>query len=156
MRTGAGTLAGMDTVVLLGIVFILAGLGFKLSAVPFHFWAPDVFEGAAAEVGAFLSVSSEAAALALTGRLLLPLVSTPDHEPLEAVQRTLGPAIAFFAALTATFGNLAAYPQNNLKRLLAYSTIAHAGYMLMGFAPLNQAGVKAVLFYLVAYVVMNL
>src|SRR5262245_23527995 len=156
MNTGAGTLAGMDTIVLLGIVFILAGLGFKLSAVPFHFWAPDVFEGAAAEVGAFLSVASKAAALALTGRLLLALSSGADRVPLDSVQRTLGPAIAFFAALTATFGNLAAYPQTNLKRLLAYSTIAHAGYMLMGFAPLNQAGAKAVLFYLVAYLVMNL
>src|SRR5262249_42119634 len=123
MGTGAGTLAGMDTIVLLGIVFILAGLGFKLSAVPFHFWAPDVFEGAAAEVGAFLSVASKAAALALTGRLLLALATNIDHVPIDAVQATLGPAIAFFAAITATFGNLAAYPQTNLKRLLAYSTI---------------------------------
>jgi NADH-quinone oxidoreductase subunit N len=156
MLTGSGTLAGMDAIVLLGIVFILAGLGFKLSAVPFHFWAPDVFEGAAAEVGAFLSVASKAAALALTGRLLIVLSSGTFLEPLEPVQKTLGPAIAFFAAITATFGNLAAYPQTNLKRLLAYSTIAHAGYMMMGLAPLNQAGLKAVLFYLVAYLVMNL
>src|SRR5207244_5052800 len=93
MESGAGTLAGMDTIVLLGIVFILAGLGFKLSAVPFHFWAPDVFEGAAAEVGAFLSVASKAAALALTTRLLLTLTSGLDLTDtlLLALQRGVAP-----------------------------------------------------------------
>src|SRR3954468_14790036 len=71
-------------------------------------------------------------------------------------QMFLGPSLVFFAALTATFGNLAAYPQTNLKRLLAYSTIAHAGYMMMGLATLSRAGAAAVLFYLVAYLFMNL
>lgn len=156
MRTGAGTLVGLDPLVLLGLVLVLAGLGFKLAAVPFHFWAPDVFEGASAEVGAFLSVASKAAALALTGRLLLVLTVDRFRVPIDAIQGTIAPAIAVLAALTATFGNLAAYPQTNLKRLLAYSTIAHAGYMLMGLAVLNYLGVKAVLFYLVAYVLMNL
>jgi NADH-quinone oxidoreductase subunit N len=156
MQTGAGTLAGVDMLVLLGLVLVLVGLGFKLAAVPFHFWAPDVFEGASAEVGAFLSVASKAAALALTGRLLFILTVDRFRVPIDAIQATVAPAIAVLAALTASFGNLAAYPQTNLKRLLAYSTIAHAGYMLMGLAVLNHLGIKAVLFYLVAYVLMNL
>ena len=155
-QTGTMTLSGVDTIVLLGLVFIFVGLAFKLSVVPFHFWAPDVFEGAAAEVGAFLSVASKAAALALTARLLMMLSAEEAHRPIENIQRTIGPPIAFFACLTATFGNLAAFPQNNLKRLLAYSTIAHAGYMLMGLSALNVAGTQAVLYYLVAYLVMNL
>jgi NADH-quinone oxidoreductase subunit N len=107
-------------------------------------------------VGAFLSVASKAAALALTARILLVLTAAPPGSTDLLLPRTVGPIIAFFAALTATFGNLAAYGQTNLKRLLAYSTIAHAGYMLMGLAPLTTEGVSAVLFYLVAYVFMNL
>jgi NADH-quinone oxidoreductase subunit N len=154
ISAGHGGLIGLDSIVVLGLVFILVGLGFKLAAVPFHFWCPDVFEGAAAEVAAFLSVASKAAALALTGRLLLVLAGPTESALI--MPRTFGPVIAVFAALTATFGNLAAYGQTNLKRLLAYSTIAHAGYMLMGLAPLNAEGASAVLFYLVAYVFMNL
>jgi NADH-quinone oxidoreductase subunit N len=148
---GAG---GIDSIVLLGMLLTLVGLAFKLSVVPFHFWCPDVFEGAAAEVGAFLSVASKAAAMALTGRLLLLLVGQSDTTGL--LPRTIGPVLAIFAAITATFGNLAAYPQTNLKRLLAYSTIAHAGYMLMGLATLTADGAAAVLFYLAAYLFMNL
>jgi NADH-quinone oxidoreductase subunit N len=154
LSAGHGSFVGLDSIVIIGLVFILVGLGFKLAAVPFHFWCPDVFEGAAAEVAAFLSVASKAAALALTGRLLLSLAQPTESAVL--LPRTFGPVIAVFAALTATFGNLAAYGQTNLKRLLAYSTIAHAGYMLMGLAPLNPEGASAVLFYLVAYVFMNL
>ncbi|HMC63921.1 MAG TPA: NADH-quinone oxidoreductase subunit N [Gemmataceae bacterium] len=155
----------IDLVLVLGFLLLLIGLGFKLAAVPFQFWCPDVFEGAAAEVAAFLSVASKGAALALLGRLVLALVpwhavalpSQPDASvatgPL-ASYLVLG--LAFFAALTATFGNLAAYPQTNLKRLLAYSTIAHAGYMMMGLAPLTTKGAAAVLFYLIPYLFMNL
>lgn len=149
----------VDPVLLLGTLFLLAGLGFKLAAVPFHFWCPDVFEGAAAEVAAFLSVASKGAALALTGRLVLTLAGLtvrPTLDQWQVVAGNLAPALAFFAALTATFGNLAAYAQTNLKRLLAYSTIAHAGYMMMGLAVMNQEGISAVLFYLVAYLFMNL
>jgi NADH-quinone oxidoreductase subunit N len=114
-----------------------------------------VFEGAAAEVAAFLSVASKGAALALLGRLLIAM--TPGFDiGTGALVRYLVPALAFFAALTATFGNLAAYPQTNLKRLLAYSTIAHAGYMMMGLATMTPEGVSAVLFYLIAYLFMNL
>jgi NADH-quinone oxidoreductase subunit N len=107
-------------------------------------------------------VASKGAALALLARVTLvlsgldPLTSPLEHPTWIGVARILIPALAFFAALTATFGNLAAYVQTNLKRLLAYSTIAHAGYMMMGLATLTQQGVNAVLFYLVAYLVMNL
>ncbi|HEV3262155.1 MAG TPA: NADH-quinone oxidoreductase subunit N [Gemmataceae bacterium] len=152
---------GFDAVLVLGTLFVLIGLAFKLAAVPFHFWCPDVFEGAATEVAAFLSVASKGAALALLGRLALILAGLsgdikPDYAVWEQVARYLIPALAFFAALTATFGNLAAYAQTNLKRLLAYSTIAHAGYMMMGLATLSAAGAGAVLFYLIAYLFMNL
>jgi NADH-quinone oxidoreductase subunit N len=136
-----------DPLVLMGMLFILVGVAFKLAAVPFHFWCPDVFEGAAAEVAAFLSVASKGAALALLARIALGLTSIP-HAAI--------PVIAFFAALTTTFGNFAAYGQTNLKRLLAYSTIAHAGFMMMGLATLTRDGAGAVLFYLVVYLVMNL
>ncbi|HEV3204613.1 MAG TPA: NADH-quinone oxidoreductase subunit N [Gemmataceae bacterium] len=152
---------GFDAILLLGTLFILIGLGFKIAAVPFHFWCPDVFEGAAAEVAAFLSVASKGAALALVGRLTMVLagltLKTPDAiANWIEVARYFIPALAFFAAVTATFGNLAAFPQTNLKRLLAYSTIAQAGYMMMGLASLNPEGASAVLLYLVAYLVMNL
>jgi NADH-quinone oxidoreductase subunit N len=145
---------GPNVILILGTLFILIGLCFKLSVVPFHFWCPDVFEGAAAEVAAFLSVASKAAAFAVTGRLVLLLATREAAAPVAP--QYLGPPLAFLAALTATFGNLAAYPQTNLKRLLAYSTIAHAGYMLMGLATVSTEGAQAVLFYLATYVFMNL
>jgi NADH-quinone oxidoreductase subunit N len=145
-----------DPMVLLGALFILIGLGFKLAAVPFHFWCPDVFEGAAAEVGAFLSVASKGAALALLARITLVIGGPPDEASWLRVAEYVAPAIAVFAAITATFGNLAAYRQTNLKRLLAYSTIAHAGYMMMGLATMTTRGAGAVLFYLVVYLFMNL
>jgi NADH-quinone oxidoreductase subunit N len=151
-----------DAVVLLGTLFVLIGIAFKLAAVPFHFWCPDVFEGAAAEVAAFLSVASKGAALALLGRITLGLggLTTADMAAGAGAWRHvvpyLVPAIAFFAALTTTFGNLAAYRQTNLKRLLAYSTIAHAGFMMMGLATLTRDGAGAVLVYLIVYLFMNL
>jgi NADH-quinone oxidoreductase subunit N len=148
--------AGLDPVLLLGTLFILVGISFKLAAVPFHFWCPDVFEGAAAEVAGYLSVASKGAALALLARITLMLVGAGTATKPGALTLSLAPMIALLAALTATFGNLAAYPQTNLKRLLAYSTIAHAGYMMMGLATLTSEGAAAVLFYLVAYLFMNL
>jgi NADH-quinone oxidoreductase subunit N len=143
-----------DPILVLGTLLVLVGLAFKLSAVPFHFWCPDVFEGAAAEVAAFISVASKAGAFVLTARLVLSM--TVPEAGVGVVAMFFGPPLAFLAAVTATFGNLAAYPQTNLKRLLAYSTIAHAGYMLMGLSTANAEGVSAVLFYLATYVFMNL
>jgi NADH-quinone oxidoreductase subunit N len=151
---------GLDPIIVLGMLFVLVGFGFKISAVPFHFWCPDVFEGAAAEVAGFLSVASKGAGLALLGRFAFVLAGLssliPDYDTWLTMAQYLGTAIAVFAAITATFGNLAAYLQTNLKRLLAYSTIAQAGYMMMGLATFTRDGLSAVLFYLAAYLFMNL
>jgi NADH-quinone oxidoreductase subunit N len=159
--TPPGAAVGLDPMVMLGTLFILIGIGFKLAAFPFHFWCPDVFEGAAAEVAAFLSVASKAAALALLARFSLELAgwgltSPPEPATARRIAHYFGPALGVFAALTATFGNLAAYYQTNLKRLLAYSTIAQAGYMMMGLTTFTADGAGAVLFYLVGYLFMNL
>lgn len=215
-------------VLALGGMMIMVGLAFKLSAVPFHFWAPDVFEGACAEVNAFLSIASKAAALALLVRVAIGFGAIPPdleltpgsrtqareaavtetaaldnsdgglfaladegHEKPDATEEHhaasghtndegatatidglaasrifMAKLIALLAAITCTFGNLAAYGQTNIKRLLAYSTIAHAGYMMMsvaamlvmaGDAPLQaQDAVAALSIYIVTYVFMNL
>jgi NADH-quinone oxidoreductase subunit N len=209
----AGGEGGSRLMVLsLAALMIMVGLAFKLSAVPFHFWCPDVFEGASAEVDAFLSVASKGAALALLVRIALGVSAPgevasaagaptaqraatfhavallqqpettqqiPDGEAGAPARRSAAvePAsnpvqtfivrlLAVVAAVTCTFGNLAAYGQSNIKRLLAYSTIAHAGYMMMAVAAAVQlAGVNAVaareaiaalLFYITVYLFMNL
>jgi len=147
-RPGADGVA-FDPLIVLGVLFLLVGIGFKLAAVPFHFWCPDVFEGASAEVAGFLSVASKAAALALLARFTLllggldPLTGGADEVtvlPFQAMVRYLVPTLAFFAALTATFGNLAAYRQTNLKRLLAYSSINNVGFLLIGLAAGTEQG----------------
>jgi NADH-quinone oxidoreductase subunit N len=158
--------------VLLGILMVMVGLAFKLSVVPFHFWCPDAFEGAAAEVAGYLSVASKAAAFALLVRFCRTIVG--DHVgELANLNYALGIGLGLIAALTATFGNLAAYSQSNIKRLLAYSTIAHAGYMLMAVAammvilngpkvanvdvPFNVSrAIEGLLYYLCVYLFMNL
>jgi NADH-quinone oxidoreductase subunit N len=202
-------------VLALSALMIMVGLAFKLSAVPFHFWCPDVFEGASAEVDAFLSVASKGAAMALLIRVVLgvttasdaaittapvaqraipaqtvALVQQPTGEaasaagelapttpaapsaaldsphPLTPIRTFLVQLLAVVAAVTCTFGNLTAYGQTNIKRLLAYSTIAHAGYMMMAVAAAAQMvgsdlvgareAVGALVFYLTVYVFMNL
>jgi NADH-quinone oxidoreductase subunit N len=195
-------------------LLISVGLAFKLSAVPFHFWCPDVFEGATAEVNAFLSIASKAAALALLVRVAMGMgtIAPKGFEPgqrtaaraaaatagektaalfniadepakasgdagdappkltpteaLQPIRSFTAKLIAFFAIVTCTFGNLAAYGQNNLKRLLAYSTIAHAGYMMMpvsaavAMAGIDNAGsekaIAALAIYMAVYLFMNL
>jgi NADH-quinone oxidoreductase subunit N len=144
---------GLDLPVSAGFTLMLVGLGFKLAAVPFHFWCPDVFEGAPAEVAGFLSVASKAAAVSLTIRLLSTLHAASGG---WAVPETLGMMVGVMGAITVTFGNLAAFAQANLKRLLAYSTIAHAGYMLLAVATITPASTAGVIYYLAAYIVMNL
>lgn len=146
---------GFDLPLLTAFLFIFAGLAFKLSAVPFHFWLPDAFEGAAAEVAGFLSVASKAAAVVLTGRLLMLLMNAAADLPSDQLLRTVGLPLAVVAGVTATVGNLLALPQTNLKRLLGYSTIAHAGTLMMGLAVLSKAGIAATIVYLVAYLMMN-
>jgi NADH-quinone oxidoreductase subunit N len=150
--------SGFDLPLVTGLLFLFIGLGYKLSAVPFHLWLPDAFEGAAAEVAAFLSVASKAGAIGLTSRVLLTLQDEAAGVglTLDAFPKTIGLGVLIAAAITATVGNLAALPQTNLKRLLGYSTIAHAGYLLMALAPMTKTGVAAVFVYLVAYLIMNL
>jgi NADH-quinone oxidoreductase subunit N len=158
-------------VLLLGGLMVMVGLAFKLSAVPFHFWAPDVFEGATAEVAAFLSIASKAAALALLVRLTFGLgyLETSLSAALEPARQYMVGLIGLLAVITCTFGNLAAYGQTNMKRLLAYSTIAHAGYMMMAvvaavalldtpvMGPAKAQGAIAALgFYIAIYLFMNL
>ncbi len=140
-QTGDAHHQATAVVLVLGGLMTMVGLAFKLSAVPFHFWAPDVFEGAPAEVGTFLSIASKAAAVALLTRLALifsgclePLPAAAAVAALAPVRFYLASLIALLAAVTCTFGNLAAYGQTNIKRLLAYSTIAHAGYLMMPVA----------------------
>lgn len=149
-------LGGVEPVLLTGLALFAVGLGFKLAAVPFHFWCPDVFDGAAAEVGGFLSVASKAAAVALTMRILLSLQAHAVAVDRLAIPGTFGVAIGVVGAITVTLGNLAAFWQSNLKRLLAYSTIAHAGYMLLAVAAVSLGAAAAVLYYLAAYLLMNL
>ena len=210
-------LSGNEAMVLsLAGLMVMVGLAFKLSAVPFHFWCPDVFEGATAEVNAFLSVASKAAALGLLVRVVIgigvvvppgqtaghvadagqaaTLAELRPHEPagffavadkagqkakataqsaaeaktadLAPLQSLLGKLVALLAIVTCTFGNLAAYGQTNIKRLLAYSTIAHAGYMMMAVPPVMalaavdataaEQAVAALAIYIAVYLFMNL
>jgi NADH-quinone oxidoreductase subunit N len=147
---------GWDPQLVAGVLFLCVGLGYKVSAVPFHLWLPDAFEGAAAEVGAFLSIASKAAALGLVARIVYRLTFDGDTGSSPPYYHGFSLALQIAAAVTATVGNLAAYGQTNLKRLLAYSTVAHAGYMLMAIAPVGPAGPAAVLVYLAAYLPANL
>jgi NADH-quinone oxidoreductase subunit N len=129
-------------------VMIIVGVGFKVAIVPFHFWTPDVYEGAPTPVTAFLSVASKSAGFAVLIRLFLVT--------LDQGQTQWFPMLAAMAALTMTVGNFLALPQRNIKRLLAYSSIAHAGYAMLGILALNSEGLAATIFYLVAYSFTNL
>ena len=128
---------------LLGMVFVLVALGFKIAAVPFQIWVPDVYQGAPTPVTAYLSVGSKAAGFVVLLRVLLAFLMLPQTQRL----------IVLIALLTLIYGNLAALPQANLKRLLAYSSIAQAGYLLIGVVCFDA---RAVTFYLVAYLLMTL
>ena len=139
-------------VVLVIITFILAGVGYKMASVPFHMWSPDVYEGAPIPITAFLSVASKAAGFALFIRLFYSTFQSSNL--LGSVDWSL--MLAIVSALTMTVGNLAALPQQNVKRLLAYSSIAHGGYLLMGAVLLTPEGLQAILFYLIVYLFMNL
>ncbi|MDW8344071.1 MAG: NADH-quinone oxidoreductase subunit N [Verrucomicrobiae bacterium] len=126
-----------------GMVLVLAGLGFKIASVPFQVWAPDVYQGAPTPVTAMLAVGSKAAGFVLLMRVLMTGLL-----PLEPVW---GPVVLGLAGASLVYGNLGALPQRDIKRLLGYSSIGHAGYLLMGVAAVNALGVAAVLFYLGQY-----
>ncbi|MFQ5683255.1 MAG: NADH-quinone oxidoreductase subunit N [Candidatus Binatia bacterium] len=142
----------------MAFVFILAGFGYKIVFVPFHMWSPDVYQGAPTPITAFLSVGSNAAGVAILIRFFFPAVSHLSEGGtwlfLSGVQ---WPQLLLMVSMvTMTLGNLSALNQQNVKRLLAYSGIAHAGYILMGLVVLNNNGLKAMLFYIVVYLIMNL
>ena len=134
--------------ILVAMLLVLVGFGFKISAAPFHFWAPDVYEGAPTPVAGFLSTASKAAGFVVLMRFFV--VVFPGIEQYWTM------VIAILAALTMTVGNLIALAQRNIKRLLAYSSIAHAGYALVGVVAVSTLGINSVVFYLGAYMLTNL
>ena len=162
LRSIATALVGQekDPRVVLAVILVVAGMGFKIAAVPFHMWAPDVYEGAPTPITAFLSVGSKAASFAMLLRIFV--------ESLPAMRMSMGegaaggPAVGWsmlfyvLAVVTMTVGNFAALTQSNLKRMLAYSSIAHAGYLLIGAVTGSARGVTAMLVYLFVYTFMQM
>jgi NADH-quinone oxidoreductase subunit N len=141
-------LADGHPLMMLGMGLLLAGLGFKIAAFPFHMWAPDAYEAASTPFVAWLSVAPKAAGFVVLIRLYI--------EGVGAAALMWMPVVAALAGLSIVAGNLMAIPQQNIKRMLAYSGIAHIGYMLLGLAAISATGVGMVLFYLVAYVFGNM
>jgi len=156
--SGPGAAASKLALVV-AIVFVSSGIGYKIASVPWHMWCPDVYEGAPTPFTAFLSVGPKAAGFALAVRFFYGAFAAPLG--VDGFAHALGglpwPAvIGVLSAVTMTLGNLTALVQTNLKRLLAYSSIAHAGYTLMGLAALSTVGMQGVLIYMLIYLVMNL
>jgi NADH-quinone oxidoreductase subunit N len=139
---------GLTPVFVLALLFVLLGVGFKLSMVPMHVWTPDVYQGAPTVVAAFISVASKSAGFVFAIRLF--------GYTLIKAEPVWGTILAILAFLTMTVGNLVAIPQKNIKRLLAYSTISQAGYLLVGFVGAPVIGMSSVLFYLLAYTITNI
>jgi len=137
-----------STVALLTVGLLAVGFAFKISAVPFHMWTPDAYEGAPTIVTAFMSTSVKAAAFAAFVRVFL--------SPLEPLQAHWIPVLSALAAVTMIVGTVVGVVQTNVKRMLAYSSIAHAGYMLLGMVSANRDGKASILFYLAAYAVTNI
>ena len=143
---GGGSIGSIP---LIGSLFlILVGFSFKISAVPFHFWAPDVYEGAPTPIAGFLSTASKAAGFAVLMRFLMAAFPASSDQ--------WSTVMSILAVATMTLGNFLAITQSNIKRMLAYSSIAHAGYMLVGVATVSTLGMVSVIFYLIAYLVTNL
>ncbi len=130
------------------MLLVLVGFGFKISIVPFHFWAPDVYEGAPTPIAGFLSTASKAAGFAVLMRVLLAVF------PAQAMYWTA--ILAAISTVTMTVGNTLALAQRNIKRMLAFSSVAHAGYILIGVVAATQLGLSSVLFYMIAYLATNL
>ena len=146
LYTDAGQMPSIGLIV--GLVFLISGLAFKVSAVPFHMWTPDVYEGAATPATAFFAIAPKVAALALLVRALIA--------PFFGVVEDWQQVITLIAILSMAYGAFAAIRQTNIKRLMAYSSIGHMGFALVGLAAGTEAGVQAVLIYLLIYVVMNI
>jgi NADH-quinone oxidoreductase subunit N len=135
------------------VVLVLVGLGFKVSIVPFHFWAPDVYSGSPTPVAGFLSTASKAAGFAVILRLFMTVFKDVS---ITGLSYSWASILAILATITMTLGNLVALKQTNIKRLLAYSSIAHAGYAMIGVVAVSELGVTSVVFYLLAYLLTNL
>ena len=140
--------AGVPLGLLFGLVFVLAGLAFKISAAPFHMWTPDVYEGAPTPVTAFLATAPKMAAMALFGRVV--------HDAFGAIPGDWGQVVAALAVVSMFLGAVAAIGQRDIKRLMAYSSISHMGFALMGLASGTAEGVQAMLIYMAIYVTMNI
>jgi NADH-quinone oxidoreductase subunit N len=132
-----------NKIFLCGLLLVMVGLGFKIAAFPFQIWAPDVYQGAPVPTTAFLAVGSKAAGFVLVLRVLFTAV--------PSITQQWAHLLIVISAITILYGNLCAIPQRNVKRLLGYSSIAHAGYMLLGIAALSRAGQSAILYYLSGY-----
>ncbi|MBI3092494.1 MAG: NADH-quinone oxidoreductase subunit N [Candidatus Tectomicrobia bacterium] len=139
---------GANPALLLAMIFLAAGLGFKVAAVPFHMYVPDVYEGSPTPIAAFISVGPKAAGFAVLARLFL--VSLP------AIRPQWGTLLWVLCVMTMTLGNLVAMKQSNIKRMLAYSSIAHAGYVLIGLVVANEIGLASVVLYMFVYAFMNI
>ncbi|HNS02089.1 MAG TPA: NADH-quinone oxidoreductase subunit N [Anaerolineae bacterium] len=148
LAQGTGASASQSLYLYAGVAMLLIGFGFKIAMAPFHMWTPDAYQGAPTPVTGFMSVATKAAAFGAFMRVFV--IALPAAQPQWSW------ALAILATLTMTLGNLAALRQSSLKRMLAYSSIAHAGYALVGLVPGTSQGVSAVLFYLFSYVFMNL
>lgn len=144
----AGKGGAVDPLLLAGMGLIIVGLGFKVASVPFHAWVPDVYEGAPTAITAFMAVGPKAAGFAALMRIFFTAFSQAHHDWEKAIW--------VLAVLTMTTGNIIALAQTNIKRMLAYSSIAHAGYLLIALVAANNMSVSAVLFYLLAYLFMNI
>lgn len=151
-----------QTALIIAAIFVVVGFGYKISAVPFHFWTPDVYEGAPVTITALLSVASKAAGFAMMMRFVkIAFINDAVGNLPQGYWAVLSGVdwpfiIAVLSVLSMTIGNLVALSQKNLKRLLAYSSIAHAGYMLMGMAVLSNEGYSAIMIYFMVYMFMNL
>ena len=142
-----GDRAALDWIMVLALITTSVGLFFKIAAAPFHMWAPDVYEGAPTPTTAYVSVASKAASFALMIRLFVTAYGSMAEAWI--------PLLAIVAIVTMTIGNLAAVTQSNLKRLLAYSSVAHGGYILLGLVAFSETGLRGIAIYLLAYVFMN-
>lgn len=143
-------------VLLITFALILVGFGYKIAAVPFHFWLPDVFQGAPTAITAFFSIGPKAAGFAFLIRFFYSVFAQGGPEYKIVTDLNWPAMMSLVAAITMTSGNVVAIWQSSMKRMMAYSSIAHVGYMLMGFVLLRDEGISAILFYLMVYLAMNL
>jgi len=148
IQNNLSSVENLNLGLIFGLVFVLSGLAFKVSAVPFHMWTPDVYEGTPTSITAFFAIVPKVSAVALIYRFCL--------EPFGNFYSEWAQIIIFLSIASMFLGAIAAISQSNIKRLLAYSSISHVGYILIGLAAANAAGIKGLVIYMVLYIVMNI